>query len=373
MSDRPDVEAEQAYREAEANVEAQLRHEQHDWEWEQLVAAGFVKLTPREAKLLTSVGGSPGSNVRMVAEDLLPDGQVVLLCAEEGTGKTWLAHQIAAELVAGVPVLGTFAVPEPVKTVLIVDVEQTEEDVRIVRDEMMRRGVLTPNAQVYWLDAGDRALDTKEDMTWLIQQIAVYRPDVLVIDTLTDSVTNPLDDQVVRGVFRMLKWLVTDGGVRVIIGLAQPRKTGQSRDAQSRSFDSLFGSRAWKSKPSAVFWMTETKLIVWKQRGQYLRKRWGKVEGKRNAEGSLQRKEDGPPVVAGPPIDEADATDAKVIAAILAKPGMTAKDDVAKAAGVKATAGRASIDRLVDRGEVVRDGPGTDTPGYRVVEEPRFD
>ena len=37
----------------------------------------------------------------------------------------------------------------------------------------------------------------------------------------------------------------------------------------------LFGSRVWKSRSSAVFWIEGETFTVWKQRGYYLEKRWG--------------------------------------------------------------------------------------------------
>jgi hypothetical protein len=51
---------------------------------------------------------------------------------------------------------------------------------------------------------------------------------------------------------------------------------------------------------------------------------------------------------------------------------MTAKNEVSKAAKVKATAGRLAVDRLLESGRIVRDRPGTGTGGFRVVDDPEF-
>jgi archaellum biogenesis ATPase FlaH len=359
--------------------EREIARAEHDAAWEEAVAAGFIRLVPHDAKRLTDVGGVPDSPVEMVVEDLIPDGQVILLCAEEGTGKSWLEHQLAAEMVAGGKALGHFNIPRPVRSVLIVDVEQSEEDVRIIRDEMLRRGVLKADAPVYWLDASDRAFDVPEDIAWLIQQVAIYRPEVLFIDTVTDAVTDPVDDKAVRKVMALLRWFVKDAGVRAVIGTAQPRKTGQAADAKGRSFDSLFGSRAWKSKPSAVFWLTESRLTVWKQRGRYLQRRWGKPDDAKYAYGSLERPETGSPTVAGPPGDEDErrtgAARVKAMKLVEERPDHYSKDQLSQAVGGNAEIARAAVDDLIRSGTVqgrFRDGKLVRGAKLTVADLPQF-
>jgi hypothetical protein len=281
---------------------------------------------------------------------------VVLICGEEGTGKSWLAHQLAAEIVAGGKAFGEFDIPRPVRSVLIVDVEQSEDDVRIIRDEMLRRGVLSAAADIYWLEATGRALDQSDDITWLIQQVATYRPEVIVLDTATNAVTDPMDDKAVRRMTTLLRWFVKNTDVRAVVGLAQPRKTGQSADAKARSFDSLFGSRAWKSEPSAVFWMTETELTVWKQRGSYLRRRWGATTGR------IKRSEDGPTTILAPqPEAEAEADRrSQIIAAVGLNPGRYSKtsliEDELSVSGHLRPAWRKTVERLEADGALVSEG-----------------
>jgi hypothetical protein len=287
-------------REALNDAWKSIRRELEDWATAEGLAAGLLRRPSHSpARPLSDVGGSPDGPVPMLAEDLLPVGQIVSLCAEEGTGKTWAEHQWACELAAGRPVAGAFAVPSPVRS-LIVDVEQSQEDVRIIRDEMMRRGILGPDLPVFWLEAADRAFDVPEDQAWLIEQVAAMNPDVVWIDTATDAVTDPMDDKAVRRAMALYRWFVRETPVRAVVLLAQPRKQGQGADAKGRSFDSLFGSRVWKSKPSAVFWMTENRLTVWKQRGNYLRKRYGKPS-RANPWAAVERPATGSPMVVHPP------------------------------------------------------------------------
>jgi hypothetical protein len=342
------------------------------------IASGFLRWTPREAKRLAEVGGAPGSAVEMVVDDLIPGGQVILICAEEGTGKSWLAHQLAAEMVAGGKALGEFDIPRPVRSVLIVDVEQSEDDVRIIRDEMLRRGVLNAAADIYWLDATGRAFDQSDDITWLIRQAGIYRPEVIILDTATNAVTDPMDDKAVRRMTTLLRWFIKSADARAVIGLAQPRKTGQAAGDKGRSFDSLFGSRAWKSEPSAVFWMTDARLTVWKQRGNYLRRRWGKPDGSRYPYGTLERPEAGPPTVASPPISEGEVRaelEARVLELVRDNPDRYSKRQVADEIRGKNDEKRAAIERLINSGAVMgpsKDGELVRGAKLRIADVPLF-
>lgn len=253
--------------------------------------------------------GEPGAPVKFVADALLPEGQVVLLCGEEGAGKSYIAWQIAGELTRGVPVLGAFAVPSPVRSVLIVDVEQSPEDVRIIRDEMVARGTIDPDAPIYFLDANGRVFDNPDDFVWLVRTVQAVRPEVLILDTMTDAVSDPKNDEVVRALKFLCGRFLREEGVRVVIGLAQPRKLGG--DGGRRTFDSLFGSRMWKSFCSAAFWLTSDRLSVWKQRGRYVEKRWPKEPGDRNVWVPLERPEEGAPTIVGSKVGNQWAADAR--------------------------------------------------------------
>ena len=222
-----------------------------------------------------------------------------------------------------------FAVPAPVGSVLIVDVEQSPDDVRIIRDTMIDRGTIDVTSPIYFLDANGRYFDEPDDFVWLVRQVKAIRPDVLIMDTVTDAVSKPRDDESVSALTFLFGRFIHNEGVRAIIGLAQPRKlSGDS----GRTFDSLFGSRKWKSWASAVYWLDEKKLAIWKQRGSYLAKRWPRESGERYAWVPLDRPAEGPPTVVGSKAAQALERDAervkrssdeeaKVLAWIEANPG----------------------------------------------------
>ena len=147
-----------------------------------------------------------GKNVvagRHVVQDLVPDGQLVTLVGEEGEGKSTLGWQIACEVSSGQPVGGHFDVPERVAPVLIVDVEQTEEDAVILRNDMRARGLDTDG--VFWLDANGREFDKPDDKKWLTHWVRALQPRLIILDTGTEAVTKPREDESVKPLFIALQ------------------------------------------------------------------------------------------------------------------------------------------------------------------------
>jgi hypothetical protein len=130
--------------------------------------------------------------------------------------------------------------------VLIVDVEQTEEDAVILRDDMCARGLDTDG--VFWLEANGRAFDNPDDKNWLTRWVRALQPRLIILDTATEAVTKPREDESVKLLFIALHSYLKNDGVRAVIMLAQPRKRGQDAPT-SRRFDDLFGSRVWKGAP----------------------------------------------------------------------------------------------------------------------------
>jgi len=254
----------------------------------------------------------PGSGP---ARDLLLDGQLVTIVGEEGGGKTTLAAQVACQLSAGENVGGYFEVEEPVSPVLIVDVEQSEEDAAIVRDDMIDRGLKVDG--VFWLTANGRALDLPEDQKWLTAHVRALRPQVLILDTGTESVTDPSDSKSVKPLMIYLRGLLKHEGIRTVLMLAQPRKRTQLELPDiGRRFDDLFGSRVWKGRSSAVLYLEFSQLTVWKQRGSSIRRRWGGTSGQ------YVRSDSGPALIVAPQSPEELDHDRreKILAAVKDRP-----------------------------------------------------
>lgn len=262
--------------------------------------------------------GNDRERVPDVVEDILREGQVVIIAGEEGAGKSTLAHEIAHGMVEG-EVLGGYKV-EGVERVLIVDVEQSEEDALIIRDELVERG-FTPSANVYWVDAVGRFFDREDDKTWLREQVRSVQPQVVVLDTATEAVTKSREDESVKHLFILFGNLVRNDGLRAAIFLGQARK--RSQDAEGpRQFDDLFGSRVWKGRSSAIFWIEGETFTVWKQRGSRLERRWGGRNGDRYATGRIVRT-DGPTELHGP-LSREDRR-ARIVEVIAENPGEYSK------------------------------------------------
>lgn len=149
--------------------------------------------------------------------------------------------------------------------------------------------------------------------------------------------------------------------MRAVIGLAQPRKRAQNAEG-GRTFDDLFGSRLWKSRPSAHFWLGYNRLTVWKQRGAYIATRFGKVKGSRYSFFGLARSEDGP-TVALPPENAKEAEKRRsdqltesIVSTVRDNPGFYAKGTLAsEVKGASREKKLAEIDRLIGTGVLGHD------------------
>jgi hypothetical protein len=297
---------------------------------------------------LDRVGVEHGPGQRHIARDFIIEDQILGLCGEEGSGKSWCAYQIAGELTypdgtGNGLVLGTFELQSPLSRVMIVDFEQPEQDIVLIRDEMVRRGVLDPS-RIQLLSAVGAVLDDPKDAERIMVDILVHRPEFLILDTATEAVSKPREDESVKPLFTFLDAVKRGTSVRGALLLMEPRKR-ISGDFSGRQFDDLFGSRMWKGRPSAVVHLTRTRLTVWKQRGGYLRERWGTPPGVKFPWGTVERvgetSMDGPPTLVGPPVDDAEAQAARdegrdrdILAALMKVleryPGKLGKDGLAR-------------------------------------------
>jgi AAA domain len=255
---------------------------------------------------------------RHVVKDLIPEGQLVTIVGEEGVGKSTLAWQIACEVSSSKLVGGTFEVPEPVAPVLIVDVEQTREDAVILRNDMVARGL--DGSGVFWLDANGRAFDTIDDQRWLTRYVRALRPRLIILDTATEAVTRAREDESVKPLFILLHRYLKAEAVPAALLLAQPRKRSQEAKGD-RGFDDVFGSRVWKGRSSAVLYLQQDRLTVWKQRGGYLRRRWGGTVGQ------VVRSDTGPTLILGPKSEAEARADRRetILKAVAAAPGVYSK------------------------------------------------
>ncbi len=324
-------------------------------EAESIVAEAAGELRPEDAEdhvgpiPLTDLGGRirPGEGV---ARDLLLDGQIVTVLGEEGEGKSTLAWQVACQLAGGEDVCGHFEVEGPIGPILIIDVEQSEEDAVILRDDMIARGLKVDG--VLWLDAQGKALDTPADQKWLRAYVRAVRPLVVILDTGTESVTRPREDESVKPLFVFLNSLLKNEGVRTVVITAQPRKRSNGEPDAGRRFDDLFGSRVWKGRSSAVLYLEERRIVVWKQRGGYLRRRWGTTIGQ------YVRSDDGPATIQGPRSDAEieEERRSQVLITVRMKPGQLSKssliEEELRIPGPYRAAWRKTVEALIAEGHI---------------------
>jgi AAA domain-containing protein len=320
-------------------------------------------VTPEEREEWLSWGISPRDldmyevRAKMLVEDLVPVDQNALVIAAPGGGKSTLAWTIAAQASQGSQVFGHFACPEPLR-VMIVDFEQSVGDVKILRNTVEAWGLDT--SRIVWLTAIGRPLDVKENMAWLQERVEKHRPQLLVLDTATDAVRKPKDDESVRPMFDALALLKTRTGVAATLLLAHPRKR-PSGTYEERVFDDLFGSVLWQTRTSASFFLEEDRVTVWKQRGGHLRRRWGKPVGQEFVIGEYVRSDDAAPTMG--PLGEAavERREAAILAVVEAEPDRWSQtslvEDRLKVSGPRRAPFVDAVKRMVADGNLVV-GPG---------------
>ncbi|HEX9121906.1 MAG TPA: ATP-binding protein [Actinomycetota bacterium] len=337
---------------------------------------------------LDRVGEKYGKGQRHIARDFIIEDQVIGLCGEEGSGKSWCAYQIAGELTypdgtGNGLVLGTFELERPLSSVMIIDFEQPEQDIALIRDDMVRRGVLDPT-RIQLLSVVGAVLDRGEDAERIMAEVLAYSPEYLIFDTATEAVAKPREDESVKPLFTFLDVVKRGTSVRGALLLLEPRKR-ISGDFAGRQFDDLFGSRMWKGRPSAVLHLTKTRLTVWKQRGGYLTKRWGTTPTSRFPWGAVERvgetSLDGPPTLVGPPLDDEDAKaaqeerrDRDILQALLQvlerHPGSFGKDALARQVkGYRITEVRRVRDQAISDG-LIRPADGGEGRGGALIATP---
>jgi hypothetical protein len=142
---------------------------------------------------------------------------------------------------------------------------------------------------------------------------------------------------------------------RAVIGLAQPPKRAQGGEG-GRKFDDLFGSRVWKGRSSVVLYLEQDRVTVWKQRGGYIRRRWG------GAVGRIVRSDTGPTTILVPQTaaeSEADRETA-ILNAVTTEPGKWSKssliEDKLKVPGRARSDWVETVDRLSTEGRIKPEG-----------------
>ena len=335
-----------------------------DASWAALAAwvGELSSVSPEDREEWLSWGISPSAmdlyEVRQeqLIEDLVPLGQKALLIAPAGGGKSTMTWQLFAQASCGEDAFGHFVVPTPLR-VMIVDFEQSVQDARVIRDTMKSWQLDT--SRMIWLPARDRPLDRRDNQEWLLDRVRYHRPQMIALDTATDSVMKPRDDESVRPMMNFLDGLLANEGVGAIWLLAHLRKR-PSGPVDERTFDDLFGSVLWQMRPSAAFYLDDGSITVWKQRGDLLRHRWGKPAGQPFTVGQVVRSDERPTLIG--PMNESldDRRETEIVRVIEEEPNMWSATSLVeerlKVPFSQRGAWKAAIARLLKDEVLVTDG-----------------
>lgn len=319
-------------------------------------------MTPAERDAWLSWGISPADLDLLdmpeehLVQDLMPVGQVALWIAPPGGGKSTLAWLFASQASMGTKVFDAFDTPGRLR-VMVVDFEQTAADATILRDQMHRWKI--DSSAFIWLPAADRPLDRQENVAWLCERVQKHRPHIVILDTATDAVSKPRDDESVRPMFNAVRRLMDEDGVQGMVLLAHLRKRPPGSDAE-RSLDDLFGSVLWATRTSAAFFLEEDALTVWKQRGNHLRRRFGKPASQPYVVLDLVRSDDEPTRVNHTAAGRDEKVTTEILTVIDAEPDTYSATSLTekrlRLSGARRPVYRGVIARLVVDGTLIEQG-----------------
>jgi AAA domain len=211
----------------------------------------------------------------MLAKDLVVQGGITTVAGEEGEGKSYSVDEAAREMIRREPVWGCFEPGDvPVERVLVIHTEMSQEDVDEQADDLDARGLNVPDGTLFYKYMEDVNLLDTRDRENIENEIRLRRPDVIILDSASNAVPRPKEDEDVNPMFNWFSRVLRRLGVKAIIIVAHVTKQGGGQWTR-RMFDDLFGSRVWKGRPVKILWLDDNELWVWKDRGGHLRRRLG--------------------------------------------------------------------------------------------------
>lgn len=312
---------------------------------------GAVDVTDWRAHASTS------GEQEFVVRDLIPRGTIIVVTGEEGDGKTLLAEQLSRQLLRREPVLGFFEGGDvPISGVLFVDTEMSLDDTWPRWKDAEARGLGVEPGTFHWLNCGPLDLTSAGDHSYIAAELERTKANFLWVDAGGSAVSDPKEDLPVKAFFSWVLGLLRAGTI-VAAGITlHPRKRAQGE--YGRRFDDLFGSRDWKGKATKVLYIEGGKIVVWKDRGGHLGRRWPARQQGRFPLGVLQRPgltdDASVPFVieAKEPEFEFDADAAREMALRLVdeRPGELTKSSLAERLGVRKGDGLVVVSGLLQEG-----------------------
>jgi archaellum biogenesis ATPase FlaH len=142
-----------------------------------------------------------------VVEDLLIPRGVGLITGRPGVGKTQLAFQFAADISTGRSDFLKWGIPDSGKRVLFMSLEMSNRQLRyLARPIKQRYPENTLSNLMVWAKGDPLALDEEPGQLYFLQLLERYKPEVVMIDSLSLMIGGDLtDDKAVKPAFDFLK------------------------------------------------------------------------------------------------------------------------------------------------------------------------
>lgn len=192
-----------------------------------------------------------------IIDGMLYHNDYVMIVAEEKTGKTIMAQQIACCCTTGSPLLGIFDIPKPVN-VMYIATEGRAEDLkdRFIR---MRNGVGLDTSKIQLISSSFR-FNTQEgiqSIKELIEMSADVMPKVVIIDALYRAIRGSIkNDDAVNEFQHIIGWLIMqlDCAVILVHHLTKAQRN-QEGNYVPRTDKDAFGSVFLRAAVDHCFWL----------------------------------------------------------------------------------------------------------------------
>jgi RecA-family ATPase len=225
--------------------------------------AGDIRLALSGDELIQKMLESKDSR-KAIAEGFLFENTIIMMAADPGVGKSTVATQIAIELSSGVPVLGLYAVPRPMKVLYIL----TERSVLefLERAEVINKIIpINKNTLVVTDEYKVLNLLNFEHVQVLIDCIHrdCHKPDIIFVDPIYPMVSGGLSkDEPASAFTKAMSLVQKETGAILYYNHHTSRPMYGQDGTKTEKDDPFYGSQWLKAHVTASYHMKQSDLGV---------------------------------------------------------------------------------------------------------------
>ena len=198
---------------------------------------------PRTGEALRHDIEGPEPEEHPIIQDFLYEGDVMMIYADPGLGKSVIARQIMASLSTGTPLFGSLRIPTPKRVYYL----QLEGNYRryCVRFKRLQTRVPYDVDRILWDDVRDADLTNPVNFATLAQRIITHRADVVIFDPLYKLVSGEVATEVPsKAIIRFSDLLQQELGC-ALIWVHHSRKDSYDNTGKKMRIDDAYYGSQW--------------------------------------------------------------------------------------------------------------------------------